>query len=336
MTATRVFPEAFSRGVSLAQYSTLGVGGAAEYLSTPTTTADLVDALTWAHEQQVPVTVIGGGSNVLIADHGISGLVILNRVYEWELLDEPAVEPLVSNMSRWNPANASLRALYDEAVYPPVLLKASSGALLSRLMVDGLSVGVTGLEWFAGIPGTVGGAVFMNMHGGPKLFGDHVVRATVVRDGVPRVVQRDYFSFRYDWSVLHDTREIVIDAVLVLRRGPVDLAKTMMAAWMKEKNETQDKRSTGCIFQNISPEEQARLQLPTASAGYVIDRLLDLKGKRIGGAKISDRHGNFMVNAGDARAEDFAILIAYVKEQARNNLGLDLHEEVAYLGFAEV
>jgi UDP-N-acetylmuramate dehydrogenase len=126
---------------------------------------------------------------------------------------------------------------------------------------------------------------------------------------------------------------VVLDAVLQLRRGPVEQARAVMASWMTRKNRSQPKRSSGCVFQNLSEADRRRLDLPTTSAGYVIDKYLHLKGYRVGGAKISSAHGNFMVNAGGASAEDFRTLIAEVKRRARDQLGLDLKEEVRYLGF---
>jgi UDP-N-acetylmuramate dehydrogenase len=318
---------------SLADLSTLRVGGEAEAWFEAKTVEELTAALEYSARHNIKPIILGGGSNVLINDEKIKGLVISNRTDSFEILEGAAVQPKLSQSSRWQSVQQPSVSSYDEAKYPLVNVRADSGCLLSRLMVQLLDNGVTGLEWFAGIPGSVGGAIYMNMHGGPKLFGELVVSARIFSEGHVKEVNNEYFKWRYDWSVLHNTKEVVIDAVLALRLGPVAEAKALMVDWMKHKNKSQNKKSTGCIFQNLTPEDQTRLDIPSPGAGYVIDKLLDLNGHQIGGAKITNEHGNFMINAGGARAEDFAILIAYVKERARNKLGLDLKEEIQYLGF---
>jgi UDP-N-acetylmuramate dehydrogenase len=319
----------------LADLSTLRVGGKAEAWFVAKDSADLIAALAFCNEHNIPVSVLGGGSNVLINDGRIPGLVISNKANSFEVLAEQVITTPPINQARWVSLAEPSVTDYDESKYPLVAVRADSGCLLSWLMVELLKKKVTGLEWFAGIPGSVGGAIYMNMHGGPKLFGDLLVTARLFDHGQIKHVNNEYFKWRYDWSILHDTKEVVIDAVLALRCGPVDQAKNLMVEWMKHKNKSQDKKSTGCIFQNLTSAEQARLNIPSPGAGYVIDKLLDLNGHQIGGAKISETHGNFMVNAGNARAEDFAILIAYIKEQARNKLNLELHEEIEYIGFGQ-
>ncbi len=332
------FAGRIERDVPLSRYTTLGVGGNAEYFFPAPSTDDLVKVLTIARQRKTEVTLLGAGSNVLVNDAGVRGLVIQNRSTRWEILSDettPTRAQTQNLAARWHEVEASGVAteVYDESKYPTIHVRVDSGCIVQRLMAELLEVEVTGLEWFSGIPATVGGAVYMNMHGAHKFFGDVVVSARILQDGEIRAVPHEYFKFVYDWSVLHETGEAVIDVTLALRRGPVAEAKKLMQDWMIHKNKTQPKKSCGSVFRNISPEEQARLHLPTNSAGYIIDKVLDLNGMQIGGARIYDTNGNFMVNTGNARAEDFAILIAYVKERARNKLGLDLHEEVLYLGY---
>ena len=333
------FAQRLQQQEPLAQHTTLGVGGPADYYIVATTTDDIIELLEMARQAELPAVLLGGGSNLLVADAGFRGLVIHNRASSWRIMEEtvPAVAATTPTLPRWSePAEEPLPVFsYDETIYPPVLVQVDSGALLQRLMVELLEQGLTGLEWFSGIPGSVGGAMYMNMHGGKKFFGDLVREARLVDGaGAVRTVPQEYFRFGYDWSVLHQTNDVVLDVVLVLRRGPVEQARAMMTTWMKYKNETQPKRSSGCVFQNVSKEEQQRLALPTPSAGYIIDKLLHMTGQRHGGAQISEEHGNFMVNTGGATAADFVALICEVKERANSELNLNLNEEVRYVGLA--
>lgn len=336
MFAGTRFTERVIANRPLSELTTLGVGGPADYYIAAETSDEIPELIRLCHEKGIMFRVLGGGSNVLASDTGFRGLIIHNKTNTWQIVGEPQQSlSAVETQARWETVGTDVDIQpYDEKRFPEVLVRTDSGCMVQRLMLDLLTQGVTGLEWYSGIPATIGGAVYMNMHGAQKFFGNDVVAVRVVssRGAVSERSQAD-MQFRYDWSILHDTKDVVLDVTIRLRRGPVDQAKTIMTSWLKKKNETQPKRSCGSVFQNLSPEEQARLDIPTPGAGYVIDKLLDLNGYQIGGARIADNNGNFMVNTGAARAEDFAILIAYVKEQARNKLGLALHEEVEYLGF---
>src|SRR3989344_14555 len=233
---------------SLAQFATLRVGGTAEAVFTAVTVEALKNALVYSHQHNIRPIILGGGSNVLISDKPINGLVIINRCQGWEELEPQEIAPIMVGVkSRWQLAGKYNSPLTESLEYPIVRVRAEGGCLISRLMLELLDKKIIGLEWFAGIPGTVGGAIFTNMHGGNIFFGNLVESARLFSNGKTIEVKNDYFKFKYDWSVLFDTREIVLDAVLQLRRGPITETRKFIADWIKKKNESQEKMSCGCI-----------------------------------------------------------------------------------------
>ncbi|MDQ7054497.1 MAG: hypothetical protein Q9P14_17025 [candidate division KSB1 bacterium] len=321
----------------LAFHTTLGVGGPANVLIEASTVEQIRQAVAVCEAASVPYFLLGGGSNVIFADAGFRGVVIRNLADAFEILDElPQMPPPAASGhdTRFSPPplDVALPCPEDDADAPAVLVRVASGARLMPLMKHLFQKGITGLEWFAGIPATVGGAVFMNLHGGPQFFGDLVHRALLYRHGRFKFVDREYFRFGYDWSVLHDTREIVLEVDLRLRRGDVARARRFVKAWAAYKS-NQPQRSAGCIFQNLSPEQQRRLDLPTTSVGYVIDQVLGLKGRQIGGARIAPTHAAFIENLGQATAADVLALIETVQQAARERLGIELPLEVELVGF---
>ena len=325
----------------LAAHTTLGVGGPARWFVTATTIAQLQAGLQLAHEFDLPVFVLGWGSNLIVSDKGFPGLIIQNRAKSWEVLGTPqAASPAEQTF-----AAARLAAMgeqyyrvddlmYSEDDDPVAIVQVESGAKIEPLMKDLLRQGITGLQWFAGIPATVGGAVYMNVHGGYHFFGDLVARALLydpraAGDKVKSVV-RDDLQFDYDRSILHQTRETVLWVQLKLRYGHVERARATAVDWARRKA-LQPQKSAGCIFRNLSPAEQKRLDLPTPSIGYLVEHVLHLKGERRGGAMISPRHGAFIENLGNASAREVCELIALVKTKAQTELGLELIEEVEYV-----
>ncbi|MGH7495472.1 MAG: UDP-N-acetylmuramate dehydrogenase [bacterium] len=324
----------------LASHTTLGVGGPARWFVTATSTEQLQSGIQLAHDGNIPVFVLGWGSNLIVSDEGFPGLVIQNRAKNWKVIAAPASAPAYAAT-----ALARLEALgeqyyrvddllYSEEHEPIAIVQVESGAKIEPLMKDLLRQGITGLQWFAGIPASVGGAVYMNLHGGYHFFGDLVGR-TLLFD--PRAsqnklksVDHDYFQFEYDRSVLHRTKETVLCVELKLHYGDVGRARAAAVEWARRKA-LQPQKSAGCIFRNLSAEEQKRLQLPTPSIGYLVEHVLKLKGERRGDAIISLRHAAFIENLGQASAEEVKELIALMKNKARDELGLKLIEEVEYI-----
>ncbi len=288
----------------LASYTTFRVGGPADWLITVHGGDEVRRAVSIAREARVPATVLGGGSNVLIADAGIRGIVI--RMHGGEV------------------SRAGRRTI-----------RADAGVTINGLVRWTITHGVAGLEPWAGTPGTVGGAIFGNAHFQGRLIGDLVERVTLAtRSGRMMEVPAAGMEFGYDYSRLHRTREIVVSADFRVSSGEPDALRAVARESLAFRKRTQplEMPSAGCVFQNPDP---ARSVIPAglpASAGALIDAA-GLKGAREGHARVSPTHGNFIVNEGGATALDIRTLIARCKQQVRERFGVELREEIVYLGF---
>lgn len=287
----------------LAPLTTFRVGGPADWLVDVRTQIQLQDVLRLAHEAGVPITILGGGSNVVVADAGVRGIVL--RVH-------------LTGISQ----SASDR------------VRAGAGATINGLVRWTISHGLAGLEAWAGTPGTVGGAVFGNAHFSGRNIGDLITSVLVVSgDGIPATVPAAEMEFAYDTSRLKHTREVLVWAEFAVAPGTPDLLRKTARQSLAYRKGTQPLAmpSAGCIFQNPDPEHD---RLPAGmpwSAGALVDRA-GLKGHRIGGARISSDHANFIVNDGQATARDIRALVDCARSAVREQFGVDLRDEVVFLG----
>ncbi len=292
-------------GKDLSPYLTLRVGGKAPYFFVVESFADWLRVKELLKEGIIDIFVLGGGSNLVVKNLPRNTLVILNRYAKMELLGEDKDK---------------------------VFVKVSSGYAMTRFVKECVFKGWEGLEYHWGLPGTVGGAVYMNSKWTrPETYvGDVLYKALLLtRDGEFKEVKREYFKFDYDYSILHETGEIVIEVVFKFTKAdPEILYKRSMEAY-KYRRETQPVGvfTSGCFFQNISEAVQKKLNLPTKSAGYLIDKA-GLKGFRIGGFQISEKHANFIINVGEGRIEDLEKLVEAVKKRVKEKFNVDLELEV--------
>ena len=322
------------QNVKLADYTTIGVGGPARFFIETKNSDELLKSIRIASEFGIPFKVLGNGSNVIFSDLGYLGLIIHNSGGKWEICEDSPQD--CSNKSSLKIGKRSenysgFQTVNNAKSVLPVKIRVDSGMRLSLLTNELLRYGITGLEWFSGIPATVGGAVYMNIHGGPFYFGDLVYRAELFTDNKSKIIKRNYFHFDYDYSILHETGEIIIWVELCLERGNTEESKSFMKKWARFKR-FQPQKSAGCIFQNLTEQEKKSLNLPTPSAGYFIDKVLNLKGYRIGDAVISLSHAAFIENLGKATANDIYRLINYAIQKAKLKTGIDLNLEVELLG----
>jgi UDP-N-acetylmuramate dehydrogenase len=289
--------------VPLAPLTTFKVGGPADWFVEPRTSAEIVTALTIAYQHGVAVTLLGGGSNVLVADAGVRGLVVRPRGGEIAKRDAGHV-------------------------------RADAAATINGLVRWTIMHGCAGLEAWAGTPGTVGGAIFGNAHFGGRLIGDLVASVRLAtRDGRIVSAVRDDMAFGYDESRLQGTGEILLSADFAVSPGdPATLRRTARESLaFRKRTQPLETPSAGCIFQN---PQQGRDAVPDGipwSAGALVDRA-GLKGVAIGGARVSPAHGNFIVNDGAATARDIRALINRCRLDVRERFGVDLREEIVYLG----
>jgi UDP-N-acetylmuramate dehydrogenase len=291
------------RDVPLSAFTTFRVGGPADWFFEPRSSDETVTALELAREASVPVTILGGGSNVLIADAGIRGLVLHPRGGDIQRVD-------------------------------PLHVRADAAITINGLVRWTIVHGAAGLEAWAGTPGTVGGAIFGNAHFGGRLIGelvDSVHLAT--RDGLRRTVLASEMAFGYDRSRLQDTGEILLSADFRVTDGEPARLRAVARESLAFRKRTQplDTPSAGCVFQN---PERGRDVVPDGipwSAGALVDRA-GLKGAHSGGASVSETHGNFIVNHGSAQARDIRLLIDRCRTTVKERFGVELREEIVYLG----
>jgi UDP-N-acetylmuramate dehydrogenase len=304
LLVTELGPERVRREVPLAPLTTFKVGGPAEYLVDAPSSHELARVLALAAKAGLPVTILGGGSNVLVSDAGIRGVVIRVRGGAIILEGESGV-------------------------------RADAGASLNSLVRWTIGRGLAGLEAWAGTPGTVGGAVFGNAHYRGRSIGELVESVRLVGSaGAIDDVLTSRMEFAYDRSRLQRTGEIVLSVLFGLTPSadPAALRETARRS-LADRKRTQplDASSAGCVFQNPDPSVDRVPDGIPASAGALIDRA-GLKGCVIGGARVSPLHANFIVNEGGATASDIRQLIERCRDEVRARFGVTLREEIRYLG----
>lgn len=291
-------------GAPLAPFTTFKVGGAADWLLTLRTGDEIAAALRIARDHGVPVTFIGGGSNLLVADEGVRGLVVRVHGGEVRMLDESTV-------------------------------RADAGVTVNGLVRWTVSRGIAGIEKWAGTPGTVGGAIHGNAHFQGRLISELITAVVLIsRAGVVSTVPGDEMEFGYDYSRLHHSGEVVIAADFRVQTGDPGMLREAARQSLAFRKRTQplEKSSAGCIFQNPNAVSDAVPEGIPPSAGALVDRA-GLEGASEGGAHVSSRHANFIVNDGNATARDIAVLIERCRDAVREKFGVALRDEVVRLGF---
>ena len=287
----------------LAPLTTFRVGGPADWLLETRSSDEIVAALKLAHAAGIPVTLLGGGSNVLVSDAGVRGLVIRPRGGDVRDIDEHHV-------------------------------RADAAVTINGFVRWTVMHGRAGLEAWAGTPGTVGGAIFGNAHFGGRLIGEFVTTVQLAaRDGDVSDVPAIAMAFGYDRSRLQTTGEVLLSATFRVSDGDPAALRAVARQSLAYRKRTQplDSPSAGCIFQN---PEQGRDVVPDGipwSAGALVDRA-GLKDASVGGARVSSTHGNFIVNDGRATARDIRALIERCRSAVHERFGVELRDEIVYLG----
>lgn len=311
------FGDRIKRGEMLKNHTTYRIGGPSDFYLEAKTPEDISTAVAAAQADGLPVFVLGGGSNILVSDAGFRGLVI---VY-------------------------AARAVKVEGTR----VIADAGAILFSLVKTSIDAGLTGLEWGAGIPGTVGGAIRGNAgaYGGEIKDNLDTVQAIDLTTGELRTFDRTECAFEYRESYFKGRPWLVTRAVFTLSAGD-------KAASLAKIKETIDKRrhkqplefgNAGSVFKSYVFGEAAKIPesiraaVPPEYIGYgripaawIIERV-GLKGKKIGGAMISEKHANYFVNTGAATAAEVRELIGYAKIKVKKEMGIELTEEIQYVGF---
>lgn len=291
--------------VVLGPFTTFRIGGPAQLYYEARSADELAHAVTAARRAGVPYFLLGVGANILIGDGGFPGFVIHNHARRMEI----------------DAASGRLWAESGAIVYPDLIELA-------------VAHGQSGLEHYVGIPSTVGGALWQNLHflsPPPQrertVFIEEVlVEAEILsQEGERRVVDVEYFEYGYDQSILHHRDDIVLTATFRLQPAATSRLREIMEAnleWRGERHPPLDTEpSAGSVFKKIEG----------IGAGRLIDEA-GLKGFSIGGAVVSPRHANILVNTGDATAADVRALIAHVQEVVRRDTGYALEPEISFIG----
>jgi UDP-N-acetylmuramate dehydrogenase len=302
--AESVPPERTMKSAPLAPFTTFKVGGPADWLVLARGTAEVTSALAAAREYGLPVTVLGGGSNVLVSDAGVRGLVI-----------------------RLQSGDAAMPA--------DGLVRAGAGLTINGLVRWTINRGLAALEAWAGTPGTVGGAIHGNAHFRGRLIGELVASVEAVdASGHVLRIPAAQMEFGYDRSRLQRTHEVLLSADFRVAAGDPAALRAVARESLAFRKRTQplESASAGCIFQNPDPSVDRVPDGIPPSAGALVDRA-GLKGVREGSARVSKTHGNFIVNEGAASAADIRRLIERCRAQVRAQFGVELRDEIIYLGF---
>jgi len=300
----------------LSKHTNFRIGGNARWFVEVRSEDELREAIAFAAEKGLGFRVMGGGSNTLANDEGFAGVVI----------------------------QMAMRKIAIDGT----TVVAESGAISAMVARQSADAGLKGMEWAISLPGTIGGAVRGNAGCFGGEMGDVVSSIRVLRDGQTVDVSSDELHFSYRESAIKHSSDIVLSATMELQPGDRDALRAKLDETLAKRKASQPLYggSAGCVFKNFDATDEELQRLETKgdilthemkssrriSAGWIIDKL-GLKGTRIGDAKISEEHGNFIVNLGAATASDVVQLIALVKTRARNEFGIQLQEEVQYLGF---
>jgi UDP-N-acetylmuramate dehydrogenase len=311
------FQNRLQQNEPLAPHTTFHVGGMAKWFVSVRNVAEVSQAIAFAKKERIPWFVLGGGTNTLVSDAGFQGLVIqmTNR----------------------------------DVLVQGERVTCGAGALSVSVARAAVKASLTGLEWAVSLPGTVGGAV----RGNAGCFGgeikDALEQAAVLTSEGLKILSNKDLGFSYRDSVLKKRLWVVVEAVFRLQKGDRALIKQKMDFVLNKRKTTQpiSTGSCGCVFKNVLFEAEADivklrgrvknipevfLQNKSIGAGWLIDQL-GLKGTKIGGVQISEEHGNFILNTKNGTADQVIQLIALIKTRVRNELGVQLQEEIEYVGF---
>ena len=279
----------------LANHTTMKIGGPADLLIIPKDVDAVKHIMDQVRKHHVDWTVIGRGSNLLVLDKGIRGVVL------------------------------KLGAGLDHLTVNDQTITVGGGYSVVRLATSLSKQGLAGLEFAAGIPGSVGGAVYMNAGAHGSDISQILVKARILfEDGSIEWLSNEQMKFSYRTSILQKERPgIVLEAVFQLKQDEREKITKKMQQNKDYRKETQpyNRPCAGSIFRNPLPEY----------AGQLVEKA-NLKGYQIGGARISDMHGNFIVNAGGATAQDVLGLIQYIQKKIKEDYNVDMHTEVEIIG----
>ncbi|HEX7586333.1 MAG TPA: UDP-N-acetylmuramate dehydrogenase [Patescibacteria group bacterium] len=304
------------QNIPLSKYTTFRIGGPAKHFVEVATIDELKEALDFAKKNNLDFFVLGGGSNILVSDAGFSGLVIKIKLNDIKLEGKK--------------------------------MEIGTGVFLAKAVRDSIENNFSGMEWATGIPGTLGGAV----RGNAGAYGGEIkdmVESVKVLDTEKmeiKIFQNAECDFRYRHSMFkHSPKLVIVSAVLKLKKGNKENVqkKAQEIIAQRIKKLPQGAPSAGSFFINpvvtneklikeFEEEKGVKSKAGKVPAGWLIEKA-DLKGKNIGGAVVNEIQTNYILNTGNATAEDVVMLASFIKQQVRDKFGVELMEEVQFIGF---
>ncbi len=332
MTDLRKLLSGIKENEPLAKFTFFRIGGPAKYFFIAKTSEDLVKAVEAAKVAGIQYAIMGGGCNTLVSDNGFDGLVIRVANTKWSI--------------------------------EGTTLSAEAGTVMVLLAQETAKAGFTGFEFAAAVPGTVGGAVRGNAGAYGTEVKDALIRARVWDGSKERWMTAKECAFGYRESIFKRDIDpstghgsfVIMGAEFALKKGDAGAAQARVRELLTKKAATQalESPSAGCIFKNVElvsgklelkdpkqgePSDLLKNEMPKEfieqgriSTGWMIEAL-DLKGKTMGGAAVSMKHGNYIINTGNARAEHILMLMSFLKQQVRDKFGIQLQEEIQMIGY---
>ena len=284
--------------VSLKKYNTFRIGGIAKYFFEAKTKEDLISVIKSAKESKVPFYVIGGGSKLLISDEDFDGLIIRTK-------------------------NQEFKVEGDE-------IEMGAGLLMNQLIRIASEESLTGVEWLAGIPGTIGGAVNGNAGAFDGSMQDIIISVNAFDTEKEQevVLSKEECEFNYRESIFKKNPNLIILSCRIgLKKGDKEKIKKQMNEYFAHRRRVHPLQypSAGCIFKN--PKLEDGQEVPAWKT--IVD--CGLIGKKVGSAKISEKHSNFIINLGEGKAKDVKELIKVVKDTVKEKTGMEIEEEIQYL-----
>lgn len=302
----------------LKNHTTFQIGGPAKLFIEASAPQQLIEVLKILKQENIPYLIIGSGSNLLVADDGYEGAVI-----------------------KMNPGEIQISK---------TKVFVQGGYSLSDLLLITMEAGLTGMEFAAGVPGTVGGAI----SGNAGTFGEDMGKVIKTVDFINDDLEIQTFNnqecdFTYRHSIFkeHDNW-LIVSACLELQKGDIKTARHLVEERIagRKKSQPCGYASAGCVFKNVLFTDELAQKLISLGwdvpgkfrqfgkipVSWIIDRM-EIKGKTIGSAQISEKHGNYIINLGVAKADEVVQLISFMKQQVRDKTGIQLQEEIRYLGF---
>jgi len=286
--------------VKISEYTTYKIGGDADYFVIVKSKSELINAIIQARKNKIPFFILGSGANILFGDKGFRGLVIKNEVKHISVTNN--------------------------------IVTAGSGTTIAELIENSMRIGLSGFEHFAGIPSTVGGALWQNLHfllpdRTETVYIESILKSAEILDENNDLfkVGKDFFEFGYDKSILHKKDLVVTEATFHLQSKDAKKIRKQIDENLKWRDEKQPSLeqfpSCGSVFKKIDG----------IGAGRLIDKV-GLKGYQIGGAKVSEKHANFIVNTGGATANDVVDLIKLIQKKVFEETGHKLEIEINLVG----